>query len=177
MKKLQKITNGAAQPHDKASEGARAPLYCLECSTAFSHGRSDRKYCSQSCKNNYNQRKYYNKDNNRILKIEKEKQRKQQNREKYLLGLAKYRAKRDGTPFNIDITDVIIPTHCPLLGFELKKDIGLDDNTPTIDRISPAQGYTKGNVWVVSFKANRLKGDLTPEQLKTYCQVMLNKLK
>jgi hypothetical protein len=31
-------------------------------------------------------------------------------------------------------------------------------------------GYVKGNVWVISHKANRLKGDFTPNELKTFCE-------
>ena len=35
------------------------------------------------------------------------------------------------------------------------------DNSPTIDRIVPELGYVKGNVVVVSAKANRIKNDAT----------------
>lgn len=35
-----------------------------------------------------------------------------------------------------------------------------------MDRIIPELGYTKGNVVVISFRANRLKNDATYEELR-----------
>jgi hypothetical protein len=44
------------------------------------------------------------------------------------------------------------------------------DDSPTLDRKDPRLGYVKGNVWVISHKANRLKGSFTPNELKTFCE-------
>ena len=35
----------------------------------------------------------------------------------------------------------------------------------SIDRIDSTKGYEKGNVWVISGRANRIKNDATPEEL------------
>lgn len=80
----------------------------------------------------------------------------------HLTSIAKQRAKKNGLPFNITPDDVIIPDRCPLLGIVLKrsrKNRGPSDNSPTLDRIHPEKGYVKGNVWVISAKANRIKTD------------------
>jgi hypothetical protein len=35
----------------------------------------------------------------------------------------------------------------------------------TIDKIDPKKGYVKGNVWIISFRANRIKYDASLEEL------------
>lgn len=39
------------------------------------------------------------------------------------------------------------------------------ENTPTMDRIDNARGYVRGNITVVSWKANRIKSQLTVEEI------------
>ena len=55
-------------------------------------------------------------------------------------GLFKYFKK-----FSI-LSDIIFPTHCPILGIELiKGGTGVQTfNSPSIDRIDPNKGYIKG---------------------------------
>ena len=74
---------------------------------------------------------------------------------------ASRRARKNKLPFNIDIHDCKIPLFCPALGIPLKHSskIGPTDNSPTLDRLIPEKGYVKGNVRVISNKANRLKND------------------
>jgi hypothetical protein len=72
---------------------------------------------------------------------------------------AKYRAKKQGKDFTIDVSDIFIPTVCPILGIPLVVQAGKGhyDNTPSLDRIDNSKGYVKGNVAVISQKANQLK--------------------
>jgi hypothetical protein len=62
-------------------------------------------------------------------------------------------------------------THCPLLGIELTYTNCKGKNTPpnyaTLDKINPKKGYTQGNVQILSFRANTIKGDATLEELET----------
>jgi hypothetical protein len=96
-------------------------------------------------------RKLYNRDNPDV----------------YLFHAAKSRAKKYNIPFNITREDVIIPTHCPVFGFPLEHgDKGFHENSPSIDQIIPEKGYTKGNIVVVSFKANRMKQNATVVELE-----------
>lgn len=83
------------------------------------------------------------------------------NWDRYLLTKAKASTKRLGLPpCDLDRSDVQVPSHCPVLGIPLApSQRGRTDNTPTLDRIIPERGYTKGNVVVVSWRANRLKLD------------------
>ena len=79
----------------------------------------------------------------------------------------KSRCKRIGREFSIDLEDIIIPEKCPVFGFQLKRE---DKKTwmcaPSVDRIDSSKGYVKGNVTVVSRRANILKRDATVEELE-----------
>lgn len=81
------------------------------------------------------------------------------------------RARRDGLPFDIDAEylESIAPAICPVLGFTLDygpKRLGLRvDNSPSLDRLIPRLGYVKGNIAVISWRANRLRSDATAEEL------------
>ena len=79
---------------------------------------------------------------------------------------AKDRAKDLGIPFAITIQDIKIPSVCPVLGIPLIHGAGLQgDGSPSLDRIVPSLGYVTGNIIVVSWLANRIKTDATPEQV------------
>lgn len=83
-----------------------------------------------------------------------------------LLRSAKARAKRDKLKFDIDIDDIIIPASCPYLGIPLFSGKKGNPNSPSLDKIIPKLGYTKGNVIVVSRRANVLKLDASVEELE-----------
>ena len=93
-----------------------------------------------------------------------------------LLNSARARAKRYGLEFNITEEDIFIPSHCPLLGIELQVAEGKRASksfSPSLDRFDPSKGYIKGNVWVISHKANTMKNDATLKEL----QKLVNNLK
>ncbi len=53
---------------------------------------------------------------------------------------------------------------CPVFGFEM--GFGGDlDSSPSIDRIDPYEGYIKGNVIWISYLANRMKSDLSLDEI------------
>lgn len=81
---------------------------------------------------------------------------------------AKCRAKRDGLEFTISKEDIVIPTHCPILGIPIKKNIGsgFHPDSPSLDRIFNTKGYIKDNIRVISNRANLLKCDATLEELE-----------
>jgi hypothetical protein len=78
--------------------------------------------------------------------------------EREILSSAKCRAKRLSLPFDLVEEDIVIPAVCPVLGIPVFKGAGkICDNSPTLDRIQPDRGYVKGNVAVVSQRANVIK--------------------
>ena len=85
-----------------------------------------------------------------------------------MLARARHRAKKNNLPFNIELSDIVIPETCPLLGIELKSNTDkTSPNNPSLDKIIPELGYVKGNIWVVSLRANKLKNDATLQELQT----------
>ena len=86
-----------------------------------------------------------------------------------MLTRAKSRAKIGNIPFNLTLEDISIPDTCPLLGIpiEVQPKKGYHPNSPSLDKIIPEKGYIKGNVWVISNRANTLKNDATLQELKT----------
>lgn len=95
-----------------------------------------------------------------------------------LLRSAKQRAKTKGLEFDIDISDIPLPEKCPLLGIPLNTSFGrATDNSYSIDRIDSSKGYIKGNVWVISKRANTLKGNASLEELSLLVQNLEQKIK
>lgn len=86
---------------------------------------------------------------------------------------AKARAKDAMIPFNIEVSDITIPTHCPILGIELYRNAGENrpgPNSPSLDKIDSSLGYIKGNIHVISYKANRMKNNASLEELKRFAE-------
>lgn len=80
---------------------------------------------------------------------------------------ARARSKARGLEFSLMPGDVSIPEVCPVLGIPLRVADGIaDDSSPELDRIDNEKGYVRGNVIVISRRANRIKNDSTLEELK-----------
>lgn len=81
---------------------------------------------------------------------------------------AKIRARKRGLEFSISSSDFEIPEICPVFGIKLERGEGKQhDASPTLDRLNNEKGYTKDNIKVISWKANRMKGDHTLLELQT----------
>lgn len=87
---------------------------------------------------------------------------------------AEKRAKERGLDFNIEESDIVIPKICPIL--EVPLEFGTKDNynySPSLDRIDNTKGYIKGNIQVISKKANTMKNSATLQELQTFCKNIL----
>lgn len=74
-----------------------------------------------------------------------------------MLTAARHRANEKGLDFDLQLEDIIVPALCPVLGIALR--VGGGDHAPSLDRLDNAKGYVRGNVAVISDRANRLKRD------------------
>lgn len=80
---------------------------------------------------------------------------------------ARCRARKFNREFDIEVTDIVIPDKCPVLGLPMISTKGTTgDTSPTLDRIDSSKGYTKGNIAVISWRANRLKSNGTLEDFE-----------
>lgn len=127
---------------------------CKTCDKEFNKTGNNQLYCSKKCWNG-SRRGIWNKW---VLA----------NPKSVILHGARSRAKRDGIPFNISEEDIEIPETCPVLHIPIKrnKGSGWHNDSPSLDRIDNNLGYTKGNVRVISNRANRIKCDATFEELE-----------
>ena len=108
--------------------------------------------------------KEYKKDPNK--KLEYQRQWRKDNPTKSLYYSAKRNSVENGIPFEIELSDIVIPEFCPILGIKLDRSKENWPANPSIDKIIPSLGYIKGNVHVISLRANRIKFDSTIEELK-----------
>ena len=79
---------------------------------------------------------------------------------------AKCRARDADLPFDIEIDDIHIPEVCPLLGIPIETHhTKCNDRSPTLDKLVPSRGYTKGNILVISNRANRIKNNASIDEI------------
>ena len=99
-----------------------------------------------------------------------------------MLSNSKIRAKAKKLPHNITSDDIreVWPKDniCPVLkkpfemGFKSEKTKSM---APSLDKIIPSKGYTKGNIVVISDIVNRLKSDASLEDLKKIINFYIKK--
>lgn len=99
-------------------------------------------------------------------------------RKRWLLARIKSKCLKNNIPFDLTIDDLVIPDVCPIFGIPLKfgvktpnsfketRGCATPDDSPSVDRIFPHLGYVKGNVVIISFRANNLKSNASPEELQ-----------
>ena len=101
---------------------------------------------------------------------ERSKRKKREDPAWYILLNAKARAKKKGIEFNLEAGDFDVPEKCPVLGIDLfwgdRVFAANNRNAPSHDRIDPSRGYIKGNVRVISNRANFLKNNATFDELR-----------
>lgn len=101
------------------------------------------------------------------------------NLQRFLFNRAKHNAKNKNVPFDLSIEDIEIPEVCPYLGVPfvlgIEKSHSRTENgsTYSIDRIIPEKGYVKGNIRIISWKANTMKNSASIEELVTFAKNVL----
>ena len=98
----------------------------------------------------------------------------EKNKELWILGNIRNRARAAGLPFDLTLADIIPPKFCPVLGIPIERNDthapgsrgGPAFNSPAVDRIIPELGYVRSNIIVVSHLANCIKQNATPDQIR-----------
>ncbi len=88
-----------------------------------------------------------------------------------LLNASKQRARNKNREHTITVGDIkaIYPTDgcCPIFGMKLEfNTAGFRENSPSIDRIDSTKGYTPDNIQIISWKANRIKGYASIQEIE-----------
>lgn len=98
----------------------------------------------------------------------------ERNPKAYMLHNARSSAKKRGLEFDITVDDFEIPEVCPVFGFKLELvcSQGTKDNKPSLDRIDSSKGYIKGNIQIISWRANNLKSNGTLEEFQKLVEFM-----
>lgn len=96
---------------------------------------------------------------------EKEFEKILQARKRKMLDIVRYKCKATGKAFDISVDDIEWPEYCPILNHKLNYFAVHSERNyaPSFDRVDNDLGYVKGNVKIISYEANRLKGNFTLE--------------
>lgn len=163
---------GKTCPKNHLSPRWVSTMGCVECSAAKAQAwRSENSEHRRAYRNQYRtdnpevERKHRRKYQPRANELRQ--QSRQEDPIRFMLYAARGRAKKHGIEFDLLPQDLTMPTHCPVLGISLEMCTEYQrDRSPTLDRIIPGLGYVRGNVIVVSAKANRIKNDATVEEIQ-----------
>lgn len=135
----------------------------------FSNSAKDKEHKKQyHCKKC--QTLYKQKNRERVAKLAKNNHIKDYR--KNLVRAAKHRAKNKNVPFDITWEDLELINVCPVLGIPIFTKTLNNQNAPSIDRFIPKLGYVKENVFIISKRANTLKGDATINEVKLILKYM-----
>ena len=118
-------------------------------------------------------RQYYQDNKEWILHNAKQKRTGKNGYLKTMLQAAKYRAKKKGWEFNLDLNylHAIAPERCPVDGREFDWERRLENDStllltiPSLDRIDSTKGYIKGNIAIIGDQWNRWKSNMNLDDL------------
>ena len=93
-----------------------------------------------------------------------------------LIQSARRRAKKMGINFDITQLDLLpLPVACPIFGVELRYGGGtFTHDAASVDRIDNSKGYIKGNVAIISRRANMIKNSGTAAEHRAIANWMEN---
>ncbi len=136
---------------------------CDTCGNKFEGDGRQKRFCQKSCRIAYHNSKWF----------EYGEASRKKNPCRQMLRSAKHRAKRDNLPFDLELSDLVMPDVCPILGITLASNAGnggVAHGSPSLDKVVPELGYVKGNVQIVSNLANLVKSDTSPEQMILFAE-------
>lgn len=124
-------------------------------------------YCKECINKKHRERDSKDRVKARKKTNEWQKKKRQEDLPYCLWAAARSRARKQNIPFNLTREDIIIPEKCPVFGtpFESGLKGEFKSTAASLDKINPKLGYVKGNVIVVSLRANLIKRDATIGEL------------
>lgn len=99
-----------------------------------------------------------------------------QYRQRACVNKSRQRAKQKGWVHDLDLEYIQsiwpVDNKCPVFGTEFTYGNDSLDTNASIDRIDSSLGYVKGNVSIVSWRANNLKSDASLSELEAVISYM-----
>lgn len=139
---------------------------CSHCDKPVVGRKASATYCNERCRDNAAAKRRYDK-NPEKYRAKALRSTQKMDHIKRLVTAARYRATQNGIDFDIEAADLQVPETCPVLGIPLGR--GLTSlragSSASLDRIDPGQGYVRGNVRVISMRANLIKSNATELEL------------
>lgn len=96
-----------------------------------------------------------------------------------LLQQARVRAKKFEVDCDLTLDELIAifpeDGKCPVLGLDLKWGCNGKANrwcSPSLDRVDPKGNYTKSNIRIISWRANKIKSDCTVNEIELILKYM-----
>jgi len=148
---------------------------CYKPISHFYYRKSTKKYRTECCEcKSIRHKKYYQEQYKEIAKTKSQQFRERDQRMALLLS-ARHSARIKKLDFNLTLDDIQIPEFCPLLEIKLTNTQGKGrvDSNASVDRIDPTKGYIKGNVQILSLRANFMKRDASQQELVIFCKNVL----
>ena len=158
---------------------------CIICGTDISYRYHNCKYCESCARamkrkhNRENARKYYRQyiKDGRIYKYRQDMRKRQRKKYREDIQYRLYRrAKSSAAQRNILCTitkaDIQVPEKCPVFGTLFSENHDTMYRA-TLDRIDSSKGYEPGNIQVISWLANTMKNNATPEELVLFARWIL----
>ena len=147
--------------NDRVGKRVKQHYFCSDCCKILTPWQ--RKSIMREKRDGFKEKQYREKRESRLRNIQH-----------YIWSKAKQRAKKNGWDFTIDESDIVIPQNCPILEVPLEWGTqGKYEYSPSLDRIDTTKGYIKGNVWIISKKANSMKNSATFNELQKFCKNIL----
>ena len=152
--------------------------FCVDCNVpVFVPRNSVLKRCKKCVKvwNASKQVEWYSEKprESRQRQVKLSRVRREENPEARLLSYSKKSSKARGLDHEITIEDIHIPEVCPILQCPM---VFCTPYAPSIDRIDSKLGYVKGNIQIISWRANTMKSNATKEELLLFANWVKNNL-
>lgn len=148
------------------------------CEILVESKHSPKRFCVECMKTRRKEkaREYYKEaqPESRVRAMEVQKKKRHLDTRYRLLCAARARARQLKIPFDLTLEDIFVPDKCPVFGTTFAMNTKY---AASIDRVDPTKGYIKGNVQVLSWKANTMKNDASKEELEKFANwVFLTKV-
>lgn len=150
-----------ATSNERVGVRTKRQLFCKDCCASLSN--KEKTKIKKEKLEGYREKLYLEKRRERIKNVQR-----------YLWQRAKQRAIKYDLEFNIEESDIHVPSICPILEVPIEWGKKGDyEYSPSLDRIDNEKGYIKGNIMVISKRANTMKNSATLQELRTFCKNIL----